>query len=254
MLDNARLQDMLALLGCEEPLGIAYAAKAPERSLTPAPGTGHACIINYLRMARTKNTCVHFSSEVRTCMGGWVYLGYQLPAPERIVHFVTTGWQGGEGEHYLPSPDSMRRFLKDIDIQPAPAPFCVARPLSQWEEEPLLVAFHCRGETLAGLSTLAGFALDSHDAVTMPFGSGCANIFAWPLHYRRKGQKKAVIGGADPSCRPFMGVDELSFTVTFDVLQSMLRSYPDSFLTGKTWAAVRRKMERSDARNKDARP
>lgn len=247
MLDNQRLQNLLALLGCEEPLGIAYVENAPADSLTPAPGTNHACIINYLRMARTKKTCVHFSSEVKTCMGGWVYLGYQLPAPERIVHFVTTGWQGGEGERYLPSPDSMRRFLNDIDIQPAPAPFCEVKPLSLFKEgeEPLLAAFHCRGETLTGLSMLAGFALDDHEAVTMPFGSGCANIFAWPLHYRRKGQKKAVIGGADPSCRPFMGVDELSFTVTFDVLEGMLEAYPRSFLMGKTWAGVRRKIEKS---------
>ena len=59
------------------------------------------------------------------------------------------------------------------------------------------------------------------------------------------GQKKAVIGGADPSCRPFMGVDELSFTVTFDVLECMLEAYPRSFLMGKTWAGVRRKIEKS---------
>ena len=247
MLDHKRLQDMFDLLGCEEPLGISYAARVPEASLTPSPGTGHACIINYLRMARTKKTCVHFSSEVVTCMGGWVYLGYRLPAPERIVHFVTTGWEGGEGERYLPAPDSMRRFFKDIDIQPAPAPFCTARPLSmiEEEEEPLLVVFHGRGETLTGLSMLAGFALDDHDAVAMPFGSGCANIFAWPLSYRRKGQRKAVIGGADPSCRPFMGVDELSFTVTTDTLLAMQEAFPRSFLAGKTWTAVRKKIDRS---------
>ena len=240
---NKAFQDMFDLLGCEEPLGIAYAEHAPERSLTPAPGTAHACLINYLRLARTKRTCVHVSASVTGCMGGWVYLGYTLPAPERIVHFVTTGWQGGEGEHYLPSPDSMRRFLKDIDIQPAPAPFCTAMPLSLCEEEPLLVSFSCRGEVLGGLFTLACFALDDHNAVAMPFGSGCANIFAWPLHYQRKGQKKAVIGGADPSCRPFMGMDELSLTMTFDVFTAMAGAVPRSFLTGKTWAAVRRKME-----------
>lgn len=247
MLDHKRLQDMFDLLGCEEPLGISYAARAPEASLTPAPGTGHACIINYLRMARTKKTCVHFSSEVVTCMGGWVYLGYRLPVPERIVHFVTTGWEGSEGERYLPSPDSMRRFFKDIDIQPAPAPFCMAKPFSMFEkaDEPHLAVFHCRGETLTGLAMLAGFALDDHDAVAMPFGSGCANIFTWPLSYQRKGQRKAVIGGADPSCRPFMGVDELSFTVTTDILLAMQEAFPRSFLTGRTWSGVRKKIDRS---------
>ena len=247
MLDLTRLQDMFDLLGCEEPLGVIYTANAPEPSLTPAPGTGHACIIKYLRMARAKKTCVHFSADVSGCMGGWVYLGFRLPAPERIVHFVTTGWQGQEGERYLPSPDSMRRFLEDIDIQPAPAPVCVVKPLSLFREEetPELVVFYCRAETLTGLSMLTGFALDDHHAVVMPFGSGCANIFAWPLHYRRIGHKKAVIGGADPSCRPFMGVDELSFTVTWDVLLAMQEAFPRSFLTGSTWTGVRKKIARS---------
>ena len=245
MSDQNAFQNLLDLTGCEEPLAIAYEENAPENSLMPSPGAGHACIINYLRLARTKKACTTFSAKEKGCMGGWVYLGYTLPAPERIVHFVTTGWQGGEGERYLPSPDSMRRFLQDIDIQPAPAPFCTAKPLLQWETEPLLVTFSCRAEELAGLSMLAGFALDDHHAVAMPFGSGCANIFAWPLHYQRKGLKRAVIGGADPSCRPFMGVDELSFTVTFDVFCAMAKAAPHSFLTGKTWAGVRKKIEKS---------
>lgn len=246
MPDQKRLQEMLSLLGCEEPLGITYADAAPDDSFSPAPGGGHACLINYLRMARTKKTCVHFSAEVKGCMGGWVYLGYVLPAPERIAHFVTTGWQGGEGERYLPDPDSMRRFLHDLDVRPAPGPFCIAGPLSRFrDEEPLLVAFHCRAEELTGLSMLAGFALNSHEAVAMPFGSGCASIFSWPLTYRRRGMRKAVVGGADPSCRPFMKVDELSFTVTADVLDAMLEAFPRSFLTGKTWAGVRRKIDKS---------
>ena len=247
MLDFKRLQDMFDLLGCEEPLGISYTGNAPEGSITPAPEAGHACIINYLRMARARKTCVHFSADIKGCMGGWVYLGYQLPVPERILQFVTTGWEGREGERYLPSPESMRRFFKDIDIQPAPAPFCAAKPLSffEGEEEPLLVTFHCRGEVLTGLTMLAGFALDDHDAVAMPFGSGCANIFAWPLCYRRKGMKKAVVGGSDPSCRPFMGVDELSFTVTTDILTAMQNAFPASFLMGKAWTGVRKKIERS---------
>ena len=247
MLDTSRLQNMFELLGCEEPLGVFYAEKAPTDCLTPPPDRGHACIINYLRMAFDRKTCVHFAADACTCMGGWVYLGYRLPAPERIVYFVTTGWEGGEGERYLPSPDSMRRFLRDIDVQLAPAPFCAARPLSQFAEgeEPLLVTFRCRGETLTGLSMLAGFALDDHNAVVMPFGSGCANIFAWPLHYRRMGRKKAVVGGSDPSCRPFMGVDELSFTVTADVLSAMQEAFPRSFLTGRTWTGVRKKIDRS---------
>ena len=71
------------------------------------------------------------------------------------------------------------------------------------------------------------------------------SIFAWPLSWRRRGLKKAVVGGSDPSCRPFMAADELSFTVTADVLFAMQEAFPRSFLTGKTWAGVRKKIDRS---------
>ena len=243
---DPRLQNLTALLGCDEPLGILYTEDIPEHSLSPVT-SGHGCLINYMRIVRSRRQSVHFSTETTMCMGGRVYLGYLLPPPERIAHFVTTGYQGGAGEHYLPRPESMDRFFADLDIQPAPAPYCVVRPYSMFEEkqEPDLICFHARGEALTGLISLASFALDDHHAVAMPFGSGCANIFAWPLHYRRQGQKKAVVGGADPSCRPYLKVDEMTFTVTADILMAMLDAYPQSFLMGNTWNSVRKKVEKS---------
>lgn len=42
-----------------------------------------------------------------------------------------------------------------------------------------------------------------------------------------------------------MAADELSFTVTTDVLFAMQEAFPRSFLTGKTWAGVRKKIDRS---------
>ena len=179
-----KLHTLLNLIGCEEPLGITYDSDAPEGSITIPSTGGHACVINYLRMARTKKHPVHFTADVKGCMGGWVYLGFLLPPPPRIAHFVTTGWEGFEGERYLPAPESVHRFFKEIDLQLAPAPICVAKPLSQFEDaEAPIVAFHCRAEELTGLSMLASFALDDTQACAMPFGSGCANIFSWPLTY-----------------------------------------------------------------------
>lgn len=247
-----RLQTLVELLCCEEPLAILRAAKAPENAQTPKV-SGHGCIINFMRLARRRQTPVCFTAETTACMGGKVYLGYLLPPPERIAHFVTTGFQGGPGERYLPGPESMYRFFADVDIQPASAPYWIVRPANTLEEtdKPDLFCFHARGEALSGLMTLACFALDDHHAVAAPFGSGCANIFAWPLHYQRKGQKKAVLGGADPSCRPYLKTDEMTFTVTADILERMLNAYPQSFLMGNTWSSVRKKAEKSEQVWKD---
>lgn len=245
-MSDPRLQKLTALLGCDDPLAIQYAAAPPEAALTPATA-GHSCILNYMRLARSRRMAAAFTPETTACMGGKVYLGYLLPPPDRIAHFVTTGYQDGPGERYLPDPASMHRFFKDLDIQPAPAPCCIVRPAGTLKagDRPDLYCFHARGETLSGLMTLACFALDDHHAVVSPFGSGCANVFAWPLHYQRKGEKKAVLGGADPSCRPYLKTDELTFTVTANILEAMLVAYPQSFLMGKTWAGVRKKAEKS---------
>lgn len=248
MAEKTRLDDLLKMLGgLEEPLAALYADAPPPNALSPKAG-GHSCLINYLRQARVKKQTVCFAADQPGCMGGWVYLGYILPPPDRIAHFVTTGLPGEEGERYLPSPDSMRRLFKALDLQPAPAEYCLVKPFSQLgaDEKPLLIIFHGRAEVITGLCQLAYFALDDPEAVALPFGAGCTNIFSWPLTYERRGLKKAVVGGADPSCRPFMKVDELSFTVTRDILAAMLEAAPKSFLTGGTWAGVLKKIARSD--------
>lgn len=248
-MDNRNcMEGFLHTLGdIEEPLGIVYSDAHPEDGLTPSTGKSHSCIINYMRMARTKNTPVWLAADVPGCVGGWVYMGFILPPPERIAQYVTTGWPGEEGERYMPNPSSIHRMYAELDMQPAPARYCVVKPLSmfQTDEEPLLIVFHCRGEELTGLCQLAYFALDDHNAVVMPFGAGCTNIFTWPLHFHRQGMKKAVVGGIDPSCRPFMNVDELSFTVTPDVFDLMADAAPRSFLHEKTWKGVLKRIKRS---------
>ncbi len=245
MPDMSRLLDLLSLVGCEEPLGIAWSDSIPERSRTPRPGS-RACIMRYLRMARRDRCCVHFTPEVVGCMGGWTYLGFLTTCNERISQFVTTGWEGMEGEHYLPRPESMLRFLQAAEIQHADKACCLVQPLSLFGSAGAdLAVFFCRPEELTGLAMLASFALDSHDALAIPFGAGCTNIFTWPRTYRNRGLRKAVVGGQDPSCRPFVNVDEVSFTVTSEVLDAMLAAIPDSFLTGHTWAGVRKKVDRS---------
>lgn len=248
MLMQEPLDTFLALLGnIEEPLGIFYTDREPTEGRTPTSEKGHACIINYLRMARSKKHSVWFSAETVGCMGGWVYMGFTTAPLERIAHYVTTGLPEKEGELYMPNPASMYRIFKAMEFQPAPGKYCVAKPLSVFgnDEKPDLVIFHCRAEALTGLCQLAYFALDDHDAITMPFGAGCSNIFAWPLLYKRKGINKAVVGGVDPSCRPFMKVDELSFTVPLNILEKMIEVAPRSFLGKKTWRGVLKRIAKS---------
>lgn len=249
MFDKEKLSWLLQSLGYgEEPLGLTYTETKPEGY--GSDGTkAHDCLMKYVRLARVRRTPGWISRQHPGCRGGAIYAGFAEPS-DAVARFVTTGFPGKEGERYMPDPSSMWRFFKDIDPRPAPGEYCVFKPLSQFsdEEEPLVVTFFARGEVLGGLCQLAFFALDDHHAVTFPFGSGCSNLLSWPLHYARLGEDRAVVGGADPSCRPYMETDELSFALPATSFAKMLDAAPRSFLSGGTWAAVRRKIEKSRAR------
>lgn len=54
--------------------------------------------------------------------GGGYYSGMYAPYLETNVLYVSTGIPGTpfEGEHYLPSPESMRAFMDDVAPPPAP--------------------------------------------------------------------------------------------------------------------------------------
>jgi uncharacterized protein (DUF169 family) len=251
----------------EEPMGVFYTDKEPESGYSPKPGklpsieqeaknevdwqglwSNFSCTIGQIWLARKKRTAAYFDSERFGCLGGAFFLGYMKPQLELIVHYVSTGIPNVvEGECYLSSPDVTRRFYEEMDPRPAPKRFCVFKPLSQFEanEEPEIVVFFARPEVISALHQLATFATDDLEAVKSPFGAGCANIVTWPLKYKSQGSLKAVLGGWDPSERPFLKTDEITFSVPYELYRVMIDKWPQSFLTTKAWKNVQKKVARS---------
>ena len=45
--------------------------------------------------------------------------------------------------------------------------------------------------------------------------------------------------------RKFLKTDEITFTVPFEMFQRMVKRWPESFLTTKTWATIKNKIDRS---------
>ena len=253
----------------EEPFGVYYDDTKPEKSFGPKPGVpisreledqgqvdmqavfkNFSCVIGNIWLARKKHCAAYISTEEYGCPGGVFYCSMMKPNLRFIEHYVTTGFEGTpiHGERYLPSPESMRKFLGRVDPRRAPAKYCIFKPLSQFSEgeEPEFVIFFARPEVLCGLFTHTTFTTGDVDSVASPFGAGCTNIIAWPLYYKEQGMEKAVLGGFDPSARKFMKTDELTFTVPLSLYQKMLKTLPESmFNVGTDWAVVRKKVDRS---------
>jgi uncharacterized protein (DUF169 family) len=266
--DSTAIAGFLDALGLsEEPLGMCYADKRPAEAISPkiavlptaddeaahrvdwaALNAAWTCVIGVLWRARHKQAPACFDREHFGCLGGAFYLGFLKPQLEAIVHYVSTGIPGQmEGEHYLESPRVVRDFLAKIDPLPARAPFCIFKPISQFAdgERPELVTFFSRPESIAGLNQLATFVTNDFEAVLSPFGAGCSNIVTWPLRYLAQGKLKAVLGGWDPSDRKYLKPDEITFTVPAEMFTRMVRRWPESFLTTKTWEGIKKKIARS---------
>jgi len=251
----------------EEPMGMYYSDEEPVKGIAPKSGLlptiemeargevdwgalfgNFSCVIGNIWRARKKKTAAYFDKERFGCLGGAFYLGFLKPQLDFITYYVSTGIPDQmEGEHYLESPEVTRDFFNTIDPPPAPARYCVFAPVTQFKKEtpPELVIFFARAEVISGLNQLATFVTNDFEAVYSPFGAGCSNIVTWPLRYLAQGKLKAVLGGWDPSDRKFLKTDEITFTVPFEMFQRMVNRWPESFLTTKTWAMVRKKINRS---------
>jgi uncharacterized protein (DUF169 family) len=261
-MDVKGLLDALGLR--EEPIGVFYTNQEPEQGLSPKPGllptplmearqevewdllwSNFACVLGLVWRARKQGQPAYFDRERFGCLGGAFYLGFQKPQLDFITYYVSTGIpEVTEGERYLDSPQAVRRFFDTIDPRPAPARYCVFKPLSQFSggETPEVVTFFARPEAMSGLHFLAGFVTNDFEAVAAPFGADCSYLVTWPLHYLAQGKLKAVLGGWDPSARKFLKPDELSFSVPWELFQQMARRWPESFLTTPTWAGVKKKI------------
>ena len=262
------LPNFLSALGLEEePMGLFYTDDRPIKGFSPevidlptrekelrneidwqAVFGKFSCAIGHIWRARKKKMAAYFSADQFGCPGAAFWLGFNKPQTETIINYVSTGipnWT--EGERYCDSPDALRRIFEFVDPRPAPKIYCVVKPISSFSdvEEPELVVFFSRPESLCGLHQLASFVTNDPDVVVSPWSAGCGSLAVWPLHYLTHGENKAVIGGWDPSARKYFKTDELSFTVPFQMFGDMLNRYGESFLTTKTWETVQKKISRS---------
>lgn len=266
--DMNKVREFVDVLGLtEEPVGMLYTNEQPTEGVSPKHGTlptvedeatqqvdwaslnaNWTCVIGAIWRARKKGAVAYFDREHFGCLGGAFYLGFLKPQLDTIAYYVSTGIPGRlEGEHYFESPEVSRNFFHTIDPRPAPARFCLFKPISLFgeDESPELVIFFSRPESIAGLNQLATFVTNDFEAVSSPFGAGCSNIVTWPLKYLAQGKLKAVLGGWDPSDRKFLKPDEITFTVPFEMFTRMVNRWPESFLKTATWEVVRKKAARS---------
>ena len=209
-------------------------------------GSVPRCIIGAMVLAQ-KGQNLAFNGEGVGCPGGKRYLGFSEGLIPNFEYFLSCGIPGKmEGERYLKTPEMVKEYMtKHAAPMKAPAGYIVFKRWDKLDknDNPEVVIFYATPDVLSGLYTLAVFDEIEQDAVIAPFGSGCGSIIQYPYVEGKADRPRAIIGSFDPSARPFLEKDILSFAAPMNKFQRMVNNMEESFLITDSWRKVQKRIK-----------
>ena len=196
------------------------------------------CFFKGLKAAR-EGTPVSLSAEIIGCGGGKLYTGFS-DMPERVPNFVSLT------EKYKRTPEMVADYVKSLEMPRASKPFLnflradQAESLDGFEG----VMFYATPDMLSGLCGWAFFDTNEPDAVVARFGSGCSTMVSMAVVENARHGYRCFLGLLDPSVRPWVGKNELSFTMPMSRFRAMLDTMRDCFFFGShAWERVKTRIK-----------
>jgi hypothetical protein len=177
------------------------------------------------------------SADNVLCGGGSLYTAF-APMQDRIPAFVS------ETEHYKQTPEQVRRYIHNLDIQLAEKPylnFIRIDKLSSFDDVEGIL-FFATPDVLSGLCSWAFYDNDADDAVSVRFASGCCSIVTFAVNENRKNGRSCFIGMLDPSARPLVPANELTFVIPVSRFREMMRTMENSALFRKAYSIVKKRI------------
>ena len=160
-------------------------------------------------------------------------------------YFLSCGIPGElEGERYIRTPEMVEEWQKNqknIDAKGKNIIFKRWDNLSE-NDDPDVVIFFAKPDVLSGLFTLANFDQTEPNGTFTPFSAGCGSIVHYPFLEKDSDRPRAVIGMFDPSARPCVPKDVLSFAVPMVKFLKMIDYMEESFLITDTWKNVMKRI------------
>ena len=194
------------------------------------------CMIGAIRKV-CEGEALTLTAENVQCGGGGLYTAFR-PMMERVPLFVS------ETEHYKQTPEQVRKYVDSLEIEITDKPYLnfqrVDR-LTSWEGVEAVV-FFATPDILSGLCTWAFYDNDADDAVVTKFASGCAAVITFATVENRKGGRRTFLGMFDPSARPLVPKNELTFAVPMSRFKEMLQTMSDSALYEHAFSVVKRRI------------
>ncbi|TKG97250.1 hypothetical protein EYV94_02125 [Puteibacter caeruleilacunae] len=197
------------------------------------------CFIGYLKTARSGGV-ISFNVDTIGCPGGKVYTGY-CEAPPFIPGFVS------EKEKYKKTPEMVTKFIDDLNMPDAPAAyinFASIDKISSLDDKEGII-FFATPDILSGLVSWALFDIDESDAISVPFGSGCSLLVSQTYVENKRNGYRCFLGLFDPSVRPSVEQNILSFAIPMSRFKVMYHTIEESCLSGTHgWTKVKERIEK----------
>jgi uncharacterized protein (DUF169 family) len=206
---------------------------------------GWSCIIYELAKVRSGKSIVYNADRVQ-CGGAKRYLGYTDKMRPGFEYFLSCGNDQMEGERYIKTPAMVKELMKNQKTLPVKDKNIVFK---RWDnltviDNPEVVIFFARPDVLSGLFTLANFDQTEPNGTITPFGSGCGTMIYYPYLESTSERQRAVIGMFDPSARPCVPEDVLTFAIPMKRFEKMIGYMEESFLITGTWTTVKKRIKK----------
>lgn len=177
------------------------------------------------------------SADNVLCGGGSLYTAF-APMQERIPGFVSGT------EHYKQSQEQVRGYIDRLDIHLTEKPylnFVRMDKLSSFDNVEG-VLFFATPDVLSGLCSWAFYDNDADNAVSTLFASGCCSIVTFAVRENRRKGRSCFIGMLDPSARPLVPANELTFVIPASRFYEMFQTMEHSALFQKAFSIVRKRI------------
>jgi uncharacterized protein (DUF169 family) len=204
---------------------------------------GRSCLICELSKVRNGKS-LYYNIDALACGGARRYLGYAEKMRPGFEYFLSCGNDQMEGERYIRTPEMVKEFMKNQKTLPIEGKNIVFKRWDKLTENdnPDVVIFFARPDILSGLFTLANFDQTEPNGTICPFGAGCGTIIHYPYLESTTERQRAVIGMFDPSARPCVPEDVITFAVPAKRFEKMIGFMEESFLITDTWTTVRNRI------------
>jgi hypothetical protein len=200
---------------------------------------GHTCIFSQLAPVRQGRSRA-FNGENLGCWGATTTLGFDKDiVTDQLMDFLINV------ERYKKTPAHVQKMYEDYRPIPVEGKYLVFK---RWDElgksdDPQVVFSFCNPDVIAALHALANFDAMTPYGVIAPFDSGCGSIVGVSMRELESEEPKAVLGGLDPSMRPYVKQPLLTFSAPWPKFLSMIENMDNSFLTVEFWGDVKSRLK-----------